>query len=102
MSIVSLRAQRHLPVGAHTHVAADIADLGPAATADSAGLTELLGLFTDVLQGAVPASGGGTSAFLRADGSWAVPAGGGGAGTFSLDDGSATGGGSFAFDDGGA
>lgn len=30
--------------------------------------------------GVVPASGGGTSNFLRADGAWAVPAGGGGGG----------------------
>lgn len=29
--------------------------------------------FTDLLSGAVPASGGGTTKYLRADGSWAVP-----------------------------
>jgi hypothetical protein len=37
-----------------------------------------LPLFTTTLNGAVSASGGGTSNFLRADGSWASPAGSGG------------------------
>jgi hypothetical protein len=40
--------------------------------------TTLLDWFTDVLQGVVPASGGGTTNFLRADGTWAAPAGGSG------------------------
>lgn len=40
-----------------------------------------LPLFTSALNGAVPASGGGTANFLRADGSWAAPAGGGSSGT---------------------
>jgi hypothetical protein len=34
--------------------------------------------FSPVAAGIVPASGGGTTAFLRADGTWAVPPGGGG------------------------
>lgn len=34
--------------------------------------------FTSLLPGCVPLSGGGTTNFLRADGTWAVPAGGGG------------------------
>jgi hypothetical protein len=33
--------------------------------------------FTDVLKGLAPASGGGTTSFLRADGNWAAPGGGG-------------------------
>lgn len=37
-------------------------------------LTTLVNLFTSSLSGAAPASGGGTTNFLRADGSWAVPA----------------------------
>lgn len=37
--------------------------------------------FTTSLQGTVPASGGGTTKFLRADASWQVPAGGGGIAT---------------------
>ena len=38
-------------------------------------LTALLNMFTTSLQGAVPASGGGTANFLRADGSFAAPNG---------------------------
>ena len=34
--------------------------------------------FTNTTEGVVPASGGGTTNFLRADGTWATPAGGGG------------------------
>ena len=37
-----------------------------------------LPVFTSVAVGAVPASGGGTTNFLRADGTWAAPSGGGG------------------------
>ncbi len=40
--------------------------------------TTLLDVFTSSLKGLAPASGGGTTNFLRADGSWAAPAGGGG------------------------
>ena len=36
------------------------------------------GLFDDVTNGIVPASGGGTSNFLRADGTWAAAGGGSG------------------------
>ena len=43
-------------------------------------VTALLNQFTSSLQGVVPASGGGTSNFLRADGTWATPPGGGGGG----------------------
>jgi hypothetical protein len=38
--------------------------------------TTLLDVFTTSLKGLVPASGGGTTNFLRADGTWAAPAGG--------------------------
>jgi hypothetical protein len=34
--------------------------------------------FTSTTEGVVPLSGGGTTNFLRADGSWAAPSGGGG------------------------
>jgi Protein of unknown function (DUF2793) len=40
--------------------------------------TALLDVFSTSLNGLAPASGGGASNFLRADGTWAVPAGGGG------------------------
>lgn len=39
--------------------------------------TALLDTFTSGAKGLAPASGGGTTNFLRADGSWATPAGGG-------------------------
>lgn len=38
--------------------------------------TALLDTFTSLLKGLVPASGGGTTNYLRADGTWAAPAGG--------------------------
>jgi hypothetical protein len=37
-----------------------------------------LPVFTSVAAGVAPASGGGTTNFLRADGTWAAPSGGGG------------------------
>lgn len=43
--------------------------------------TTLLDVFTTSLKGLVPASGGGTTNFLRADGTWAAPSGGGGGGS---------------------
>ena len=41
-------------------------------------LTALINSFTSSLSGAAPASGGGTTNFLRADGSWAAPSAGSG------------------------
>jgi len=38
-------------------------------------LTAIVNLFTSTLSGAVPASGGGTVNFLRADGTWNIPSG---------------------------
>jgi len=47
-------------------------------------VTTLLDVFTSTLKGLAPSSGGGTSNFLRADGTWAAPpAGGGGITTVS-------------------
>lgn len=40
-----------------------------------------LPVFTSIAAGVVPASGGGTSNFMRADGSWAAPPGTGGSGS---------------------
>ncbi len=42
--------------------------------------TAMLDNFTSSLKGLAPASGGGTTNFLRADGTWAAPSGGGGGG----------------------
>lgn len=44
-------------------------------------ITAQINVFSSTLKGLVPASGGGTVNFLRADGTWAAPAGGGGAPT---------------------
>jgi len=46
----------------------------------STGTDVILPLFTSTEDGLAPASGGGTTNFLRADGTWAAPAGGGGGG----------------------
>ena len=46
-------------------------------------LTAFLNPFSSSLQGVVPASGGGTTNFLRADGSWAAPSGSGTVTSFS-------------------
>ena len=43
-----------------------------------------LNTFTDTIPGVVPASGGGTANFLRADGQWANPPGGGGGTVISV------------------
>lgn len=41
-------------------------------------VTAMLDVFTDTEKGLVPESGGGSTNFLRADGTWAEPSGGGG------------------------
>jgi hypothetical protein len=68
----------------HTHPAAEISDSTAAGrsmltAADAAAQTVLLNVFASGLKGLAPASGGGTTNFLRADGTWATPPGGGGA-----------------------
>ncbi len=50
----------------------------------TAQITTLVDVFTSVLKGAVPASGGGTTNFLRADGTWAAPSGSGGLEDFNV------------------
>jgi hypothetical protein len=47
-------------------------------------------LFSSTLNGVVPLSGGGTTNFLRADGTWAAPPGGGGAVASVTDNGTGT------------
>jgi hypothetical protein len=44
----------------------------------AAAQTALLDVFTSGAKGLAPASGGGTTNFLRADGTWSAPGGGGG------------------------
>lgn len=58
--------------GNNTGAAADPADL------TGTQVTALLDTFSSAAKGLTPASGGGTTNFLRADGTWAAPAGGGG------------------------
>jgi hypothetical protein len=59
-------------------------------------VTALLDTFTDGAKGLTPASGGGTTNFLRADGTWTAPSGGGspggGSGALQYNDGGAFGG----------
>jgi hypothetical protein len=65
--------------------------IGGGASADlSANRTINLSTFTSGVQGGVPASGGGTSSFLRADGTWAAPAGGGTVNKYAADVGGST------------
>lgn len=59
--------------GNNTGVAGDPLDL------TTAQVTAMINNFTSSLSGTVPASGGGTTNFLRADGTWSAPSGGGGA-----------------------
>lgn len=67
---------------AHTHPASEISDSTAAGrsmltAANAAAQTALLDSFSSGAKGLAPASGGGTSNFLRADGTWAAPAAGG-------------------------
>lgn len=65
---------------------ATTAGLALVTAADAAAQTALLNVFSSLLKGLVPASGGGTTNFLRADGAWAAPGGGGGSGVaYSVD-----------------
>ncbi|MFN3578484.1 MAG: DUF2793 domain-containing protein, partial [Tabrizicola sp.] len=54
------------------------AGTGEAEDLTGAQATALLDTFTSSAKGLVPASGGGTTNFLRADGTWVAPPGGGG------------------------
>lgn len=47
--------------------------LGPVEALTGTQATTLLDVFTSALKGLAPASGGGTLAYLRADGTWAIP-----------------------------
>jgi hypothetical protein len=83
------------PPQAHQHVAADISDSTAAGrailtSADAAAQTALLDTFTASAKGLAPASGGGTTNFLRADGVWAAPPAGGGGGVSDGDKGDIT------------
>jgi len=65
-------------MAAHTYKGNNTGSTANAADITNTQLTADLNLFSSSLKGLTPASGGGTTNFLRADGTWAAPAGGGG------------------------
>lgn len=67
--------------GAHSYWGNNTGSSGAPLYVTNTQLTADLNLFTTTLQGLVPLSGGGTTNFLRADGTWAAPPGGGSGGT---------------------
>lgn len=72
--VLNLTADTDLNLNAAT-VALNGLAFGVFATADHASATAALDLFSPSLQGLVPASPGGTTTFLRADGTWAAASG---------------------------
>ena len=60
-------------MAAHTYKGNNTGSTANPVDVTSTQLTADLNLFTSSLQGLTPSSGGGTSNFLRADGSWASP-----------------------------
>lgn len=65
----ALQVSNNTLIGRLSGGGSNIADL------TGAEATTLLEVFTSLLKGVVPASGGGTVNFLRADGTWAAPSG---------------------------
>jgi hypothetical protein len=72
-AVADLSDSGTIPTLGHGHPQSDIINL----VSDLAGKASTA-VFTSVANGLAPASGGGTTSFLRADGTWATPAGGGG------------------------
>lgn len=73
-------------IAAHSYLGNNTASAAVPSAITNTQLTADLNQFTSSLQGLVPSSGGGTTNFLRADGTWAAPSGGSGVttvGTFS-------------------
>jgi hypothetical protein len=80
--VAAMRAALGAAAATHTHAAAQITDSqafgrSMLATATSAAGTALIDTFTASTKGLAPPSGGGTAAYLRADGTWTVPGGSG-------------------------
>lgn len=65
-------------MAAHTFKGNNTGSTGDPLDLTATQLTAELNVFTSSLNGLAPASGGGTTNFLRADGTWAAPPGGGG------------------------
>jgi hypothetical protein len=62
-------------MAAHTYKGNNTGSIANPIDVTSTQLTADLNLFTSSLQGLAPSSGGGTTNFLRADGTWAAPTG---------------------------
>lgn len=60
-----------------------VSNTGAVSHSTPAQVTAALSQFSTSTQGVVPSSGGGTTNFLRADGTWAAPPSGGGGGSFN-------------------
>lgn len=71
-------------MAAHTYKGNNTGSTANVLDVTSIQLTADLNLFTTSLQGLVPGSGGGTTNFLRADGTWAAPTGTGTVTTVSV------------------
>lgn len=69
----------NIEVGAQPNVPTDLGYVASARLLESStGTDVILPLFSNTTAGLTPASGGGTTKFLRADGTWIAPPGGGG------------------------
>jgi hypothetical protein len=67
-------------LAANSFIGNNTASASPPLALTGTQATALLGTFTSAAKGLAPASGGGATNFLRADGTWAAPAGSGGLG----------------------
>jgi hypothetical protein len=74
-------------IATQTFIGRTTAGSGDPEELTAAQATDILNTFTDVLDGLAPASGGGTTNFLRADGTWISPSGAGEQNTISSDGG---------------
>jgi hypothetical protein len=71
-------------MAAHTFKGNNTGSTADALDLTATELTAELNVVTSALKGLAPASGGGTTNFLRADGTWAAPPGGGGGGSITI------------------
>lgn len=80
---LALTASSTVPLGdmatiaAHSYVGNNTGSTATPAAITATQITADLNVFTTSLKGLAPSSGGGTTNFLRADGTWAAPPGGG-------------------------
>ena len=76
-AIGSITTSQLAPIAAHTVLGNSTGATAPVLALTTTQLTSLINPFSNTLSGAAPASGGGTTTFLRADGTWTTPGGGG-------------------------